>query len=161
MIASFMEGRVRLRTDALKDPEKLRMVEDTIKSQNGVLSTLANPRTGSLLVEYDPERIPKETLLMAAGMLEKELGLCPEEPRRGKKMLQIINPGAELLLLTGTLGFSMLGGVVNKRLHVAAGVLFLLLCGKHLYSRRRSLPLPRLGFSGPQRRCGCAKKQEA
>lgn len=161
MIASFTEGRVRLRAAALRDPEKLRQVEDTIRSQDGVLHTLANPRTGSLLVEYDPERIPRQNLFMAAELLEKELGLSREKPERRKKTVQLITPGTELMLLAGALGFSMLGGVVSKRLHVAAGALFLLAAGRHLYSRRRRFPLPRWIFAGVQRGCGCAKKAGA
>ena len=159
MIASFVEGRVRLRADALKDPEKLQLVESMVKSQDGVLSTTANPRTGSLLVEYDPNLIPKETLLLAAQALEKELGLVPEVHKQEKKQIQLVNPKAEMLLLAGSLGVSLLGGVVSKRLHVAAGAFFLLVCGRHLYSRRRRFPMPSWVASGLKPGCGCAKKK--
>ena len=159
MIASFIEGRVRLRADALRNPEKLQLLEDAVKAQDGVLSTLANPRTGSLLVEYDPARVPRENLIMAAELLEQELGLAPDTKKEGKKLVQLMNPKAEMALLAGSLAFTMLGGVVNKRLHLAAGGLFLLACAGHLYSHRRHLPLPVWLASAKRPRCGCAKKR--
>ena len=159
MIASFIEGRVRLRANALKNPEKLKQLEDAVKAHDGVLGTFANPRTGSLLVEYDPTRVPKENLLMAAELLKQELGLAPEAKKEGKKLVQLMNPKAEMALLTGSLAFTMLGGVVNKRLHLAAGGLFLLACAGHLYSRGRRFPLPAWLASAKKPRCGCAKKR--
>lgn len=162
MIASFIEGRVRLRADALKDPEKLQMVENAVKSYDGVLSTRANPRTGSLLVEYDPRVIPTETLQVAAEALGKELNEQPAELKSGRASLRLMDPKTEMLLLTGSMGFTLLGGVLSKQVHVAAGVLFALLCGKHMYNRRRFIPVPHWTGSGVELRyAGSKPKQDA
>lgn len=163
MIASFVEGRVRLRAEALKEPEKLQMVENAVKSYNGVFNTQANPRTGSLLVEYDPQVIPRETLYLATEALGKEFDVQPGEQKGKVAMasLRLIDPKTEMLLLTGSMGFTLLGGVVSKQLHVAAGVLFALLCGKHIYNRRRCIPVPHWTSSGVELRyAGSKSKQE-
>ena len=158
MIASFIDGRVRLRTEALKNPETLSVVENAVKAREGVLSTRANPRTGSLLVEYDPERISREDLLVAAELLNKELGLSSESGKEKGPLLRLCEPRSELLLLGGSLGITLLGGLVSKRLHLAAGGAFLLFCGKHLYDRRRRFPLPRWATEvGLASRCACKR----
>ncbi len=70
MISSFIDGRVRIRCDALRNPEAAAAIEGTLRETPGVLSATANPRTGGLLVEYDPEAVTQEQLLEAAKMLD-------------------------------------------------------------------------------------------
>ncbi|MDR2745756.1 MAG: cation transporter, partial [Desulfovibrio sp.] len=66
MIASFFDGRVRIRADALKKPENLDMARSLVQARPGVLKVESNARTGSLLVHYDPAVITRETLTGAA-----------------------------------------------------------------------------------------------
>ncbi len=149
MIASFIDGRVRLRHEALKDSAKMSMVEAFVKSQNGVLSTISNPRTGSLLVEYDPGKIPRASLMLAAQALRAQLGIpsddgCVGEGERRKKaegciLSVLLNHKSEMLLLTGSMAATLVGGVANRRLHLAAGALFALLTAGHMYKRRGGL----------------------
>ena len=142
MITSFFDGRVRIRAHALRNPEKMALVENTIKAQDGVFSTVANLRTGSLLVEYDPQVISREMLDMAAQALQAQL----EEPAPAKKakgcpvsLTKLLDSKLEMGLLTAAFGCTLFGGMLNKRMHIGAGLLFYLLTAKHMYSRRKRL----------------------
>lgn len=167
MIASFIDGRVRIRTAALRNPATLAMVENVIRAREGVRSVQSNPRTGSLLVEYDPEVIPRSALLEAAKALEDQLAPAgaekasdaekPSGKRRRWGRLwsvggkggnpseicvpsgRIISRRAENLLLGSMYAATLAGGLVNRRAHVGFGVLFTLLAGAHVFARRRCL----------------------
>ncbi len=161
MIASFFDGRVRIRHSALKDPANMRRVEEAIKAQNGVRSAAANLRTGGLLVEYDPALISRETLSIAAKALREQLEeKRPEGPdspgaakraaascgrllgrfdgRSGRRLARF-RPGrkAENAALASLFALTLAGGFLNSRLHVGAGVLLTLLTARHMYRRRR------------------------
>ena len=72
MIASFFDGRIRIQRNELKNPETMDLVMGFIRVQDGVLALVPNLRIGSLVITYDPEKIPRETILEAAVMLEKQ-----------------------------------------------------------------------------------------
>ncbi len=78
MIDSFSDGLVSLRHEALKNPDKMAMVEGFVKKQNGVLRTTSNLGAGSLLVEYDPQKIPRSSLMLAVQALQAHL--CDAAP---------------------------------------------------------------------------------
>ena len=135
MIASFFDGRVRIREKALKSPALMDMVQGVLRDQAGVLATSANLRTGSLLVHYDPRRISRETLLDAAQMLERQICLhaaAPAKKGNGAKCAR----RAETAILAGLYSLTVAGGFVNARFHIAAGVLFTLLAALHVYNRK-------------------------
>lgn len=138
MIASFYDGRVRIRHNALKNPELMATVQQMVGGQDGIIETRANPRTGSLLVLYDPNVISREQLLLAAQMLESQTAPaggktgCPKPSWRYMRR-------TETVLLSTAYGLTVFGGFINTRLHIASGVLFTLLAAKHLYARRRCL----------------------
>ena len=52
-IRSIAPGRIRVRHDALKDAELAERVRGFLETKEGVRSASVNPRTGSLLLEYD------------------------------------------------------------------------------------------------------------
>jgi hypothetical protein len=54
-----------------------------IAGRDGVISHVVNPRTGSLLVHYDPQKFFREDLLAAAKMLE--LRFAGAEPVKKKQ----------------------------------------------------------------------------
>ncbi|MDR1685237.1 MAG: hypothetical protein LBR82_02145 [Desulfovibrio sp.] len=72
MIASFIDGRVRIRAEALKQAEIMSMAKSLAQSRQGVLKVEGNVGTGSLLVHYDPAVITRETLLETAKILEAQ-----------------------------------------------------------------------------------------
>jgi hypothetical protein len=137
MIASFYDGRVRIRHSALKDPENLKMFKDAVSGQEGIENIAANPRTGSLLITYDPEKISRDMLLDAAAALQEHLGAAAKTAK--KRRLSMPGRKSEITALTGLYGLTVLGGFVDKRLHTASGLLFTLLVAKHLCDRRRCL----------------------
>lgn len=154
MISSFYDGRVRIRHKALKQPELMTQVKKMLGEQNGVTSMEENPRTGSLLVHYDPAVISRETLAQAACMLEEYLAgqaIKEAQPktrsrvgltgftkrlRSGKRFM---GSKQETMLMSGFYGLTMLGGFMNKRVHIASGVMFTALALMHVYARRRRL----------------------
>ncbi|MDR3088671.1 MAG: hypothetical protein LBU39_02505 [Desulfobulbaceae bacterium] len=72
MISSFFSGRVRVRHEALKNRETLRMVLDILAKRDGITRAEPNPVTGSLLVIYDPAVISRAELTETAKMLEEK-----------------------------------------------------------------------------------------
>lgn len=146
MIASFYDGRVRIRHRALKDPEFMATVQCMIGGQDGIIEMRANPKTGSLLVLYDPAVISREQLTLAAQVLANRAAEIPAGKKKTKgaavaclKTPLRLSRRNETLLLTGVYGVTLLGGFINTRLHIAAGGLFTLLAAKHLYDRKRCL----------------------
>jgi hypothetical protein len=152
MIESFIDGRVRIRSAALRDPGTLAMVEGLIKAQEGILEVTGNPRTGSLLVCYDPDVIPRENLLAAAAMLREHLGESPdaaltEESGEAEETCActplvasrpLLSRSTEVALLAGLFGVTLAGILTeDKRLHVVGGALFAALTAVHIYRRRR------------------------
>ena len=139
MIASFYDGRVRIRMEALRNPANMVMVENFIKGQDGVLEIVANPRTGSLLVLYDPEKIPRDTLLSAAQALEAQLPASGGPARKHCGCCKPFSRKTETGLLAGLYAATLAGGFVSSRVHVTAALLFTALAGLHLYNRRQLL----------------------
>ncbi|CAK7008169.1 MAG: hypothetical protein DELT_00331 [Desulfovibrio sp.] len=144
MITSFFDGRVRIRHAALKDETAMTTVLALVAEQEGVVNVVPNTRTGSLLVEYDPEKISRETLLEAGMTLEKHLPVPKKATARecvftGFSRLPKLSPLEESLLLGGLYAATAATGFAGKRLHVALGVTFAILAGLHVYERRRCL----------------------
>ncbi len=80
-IAAFTEGRLRVYNDALKGNEKLAaQVEEYVLSFTGVKTAQANTLTGSLLIEYDPQKLRGKKGLAA---LEAKIG---EIYKNGKRI---------------------------------------------------------------------------
>ena len=80
MIVSFIEGRVRLRHQALTDESTLESMTSATREYPGIRKVTANVRTGSLLIEYDAEMIPAEMLLSASQALEAQFFPAQEQP---------------------------------------------------------------------------------
>jgi hypothetical protein len=66
MIESFVEGRVRLRSPLLADAALAERAKQEFLNIGGVQKAEVNPRTRSLLLEYDKTRLPLSLLLQAA-----------------------------------------------------------------------------------------------
>jgi copper chaperone CopZ len=65
MIASCIEGRIRLRHPALTDATLLRDVAEQVAALPGITGVEANPRTGSLLVTHDDSIATADLVAMA------------------------------------------------------------------------------------------------
>ena len=71
IVSSFFEGRVRFRADIFKNKEISCAVTSLLKNIKGIENFQLNPVTGSLLVEYDPVKLPLLKLKQALPTLEK------------------------------------------------------------------------------------------
>ena len=151
-VVSFVDGRVRLRHPALKDAAIAGIVTGVLSETKGILSAGVNPRLGSLLITYAPERLSKEQLLELA---EQGLKLRPalqhgEEARPGSgicfgKTFFGCLTSRNLTRLTsrfmlGTLGASLAGATLGRSsLHVLAGGLFTVAGLQHILAHRKTL----------------------
>lgn len=140
MIASFIDGRVRLRSEALRDLTAMEMVRAAVSARDGVVSATPNPRTGSLLVLYDPAKISRETLAGAAVLLESQLrafGVPRQGAKRpGRKSAGFLCPKHELSLLGGLFGLTLFSAFFSKKVHIGVGALMAAMTCKHLLDRR-------------------------
>lgn len=145
MIASFFDGRVRIRRNELKDPAAMELVMGVIRNRDGILELVPNIRTGSLLITYDPEAISREKLFKAAAALEKQFAAkAPrKKPARGKKTRNYgiggLSPLAETGLLGSIYALTLLAGFVSKRAHILGAVALTALTAAHVYNRRSFL----------------------
>jgi hypothetical protein len=132
MIASFIDGRIRLRGSALKNPDNMAMLRSFIGAEQGILDLRANSRTGSLLVYYDPSVISREALASAATLLESDL-FRAEKTRPGKSLFT----KKESLILILVYCAVVASGFLSRPAHLAAGTLFTLLTAAHVCRKRR------------------------
>lgn len=153
IVASLLNGRVRVRDEALKRGALAALVTDALMDTPGVASAEVNPRVGSLLVLYDAALVAVERILEAVSEL---VGSSPPAegpaqavsgpggvpfvrrmslslPAAVKKRVVNIGMLASLLL-------SVAAAILDfKKLHVLAGILFLALFGDHLYMRKEHM----------------------
>lgn len=60
MITSFFPGRIRLRSPVFKDTVIVEEAQRILSQFSAATDIQCNPRTGSVLLEYNPEEIPVE-----------------------------------------------------------------------------------------------------
>lgn len=150
-IASFLDGRIRFRHAALHDPDVAARLHDYLTtSLPGVRSARVNSRTGSLLLEYDPEVLDRSTLLDLAARAESLLAPVregkgetrvpgesrPVRHRAGRVSARRALNRSMLVTLAASVLFGALG---RERAHVALGAAFAALSTAHLYSVRKCL----------------------
>ena len=158
VVASQMDGRVRIRDEGLKREPLASKVREALLATPGVSGVEANTRVGSLLVLYSAALTPAEKILkMVSQLLGSPLEQArpaeasqggAEEPRRSWKMpLPWRTPHAERSVLKrrmmGNIGMlaaltvSMVAAIFHlKKLHILTGIIFLFLFGDHFYQRR-------------------------
>ena len=70
-----LDGRLRIRVVGLKrSPTTARRIEERLRALDGVTSATANPRTGNVLVLYDPGRLSRPQITDVL----QGLGVLPE-----------------------------------------------------------------------------------
>ena len=143
-VTSFVDGRVRLRHPALKDPQTAELIASSVSLVEGMRSAEANPRTGSLLITYDASVISRESLL---AMAESGMAFLPTavkaEPLRhriGRAILsRRVTKTANKVMLVSLL--ASIGGVYAGfgGIHRAAGLVFTLAGMQHIAAHRKTL----------------------
>ena len=148
-IRSYMPGRIRLRHPALKSAQAAAAVRGFLENMEGVVRLELNPRVGSLLLFWDPEKLDIESLrAMAALCLPKDVQEKPEKkactlaglnPLHGSKAVnQCVNRAMTVSLL------ALLAGLVpglraGLSLHTAAGAAFTALAAWHMIRYRKTV----------------------
>lgn len=112
-------GRLRVRAEAFHQAETVEAVRAALDAEPGILSVTHNPRTGSLLVEYEPGLAGAEGILMriaaAAG-----LDMPPDDGRyRGRGAAQVTIGAARGL---NDMAHEIMGGRADLRSLVPAGL---------------------------------------
>ena len=135
-ITSFVDGRVRLRHPSLKRAEDAEQVRGFLASLPGILRVTVNSRTGSLLLEYDPDQIMALAGQWADFASAQDEAAAPRKRRFDRaRAIRFTNRG-----MLATLGASLAFGLAGReRGHVVAGGLFLLFNLAHLYTYRKAL----------------------
>ncbi len=145
-ISSFMDGRVRLRHEILRDPVIVAQIKGFLPSVPGVQDVCINTRIGSLLLTYDAEVLSKDALLdilqQGENLLDlSQYTLVKKTPCSTKKKpcsCLVRRPLNQALLLTmgGTMLFAYAG---SKQVHIVAGWLFMGFNAYHIWKRRKLL----------------------
>jgi hypothetical protein len=142
MIASYIDGRIRLRARALTNPQTLLGLARMIESRPGVRRISTNARTGSLLLEYEPDVLSRAALLAAVTVLEASCGGedAEDSPAGQRKTIRSARTRrAELRLLGLSAGLCASSLLFSRRLHAGAGLAFLLLAARHTFQYRDRL----------------------
>ncbi len=63
MITSFFPGRVRLRAPVFKESDLVEKAMSILKKSDAITHIENNPLTGSVLIEYNPSKVPMEKLV--------------------------------------------------------------------------------------------------
>lgn len=71
MITSFFPGRIRLRADIFKNEEITQAALSILKQSSVVKKIEHNPITGSVLLEYYPEKVPTKKLTPLLPLVKK------------------------------------------------------------------------------------------
>lgn len=62
IVTSFFPGRIRLREAVFKDPVIVEECLKILKTSDAVTNVQNNYTTGSILLEYDPDKVPMDKL---------------------------------------------------------------------------------------------------
>jgi hypothetical protein len=149
MIASFVEGRIRLRDEKLKNSAVVDEIQKRAAQLKGISDVSINQRTGSLLIFYDKAVLRLEQVLhILADYLDAaktEWGLSQNyghSPRiqRGRLRFGTVPVAGPFfcrkfvkLGMLASLAVSMLGAAAGiAALHITAGIIFLGFVGLHI-----------------------------
>ncbi|EXJ14215.1 HMA2 domain-containing protein [Imhoffiella purpurea] len=101
-------GRLRVRSNAFRcRPEEAREAQSRLASMEGVTQVRLNAHAGSITVNYDTDRLSKQTLLEAM----KDLGCAPVAPRASHAAA---SKAGEMF------GKALVGAIVNKAVERSA-----------------------------------------
>ena len=143
VIAYHSPGRLRLRNCLWHDQEALDAVVRAAGAIDGVERLEPNTKAGSLVVLYDPVRLPPSTLLAKLAPLLDEDEAPAFEPRgAGLFALSAFGPTANRAAKIGmlaTTGLTVAALGFSRRTHAAAGWAGLAFLAVHLVHHRRKM----------------------
>jgi hypothetical protein len=139
-IVSSLPGRIRIRDKRLRDQTRLNQLKKELLKITAIVELQSNPRTGSVVVNFDPgviEITALETQLDLA--VDKVLAEALTPPLLTKKTINRYNKIAMVGSLAASLAFSAARQKRWRRWHALTGYLFVANLGVHLYLYRKSL----------------------
>ncbi|WP_426991556.1 HMA2 domain-containing protein [Methylomonas sp. CM2] len=139
-IVSSLPGRIRIRDKGLRDPARQTQLSRELANITAITQWQANPRTGSVVVSFDPGDTPMaelEAKLDAA--VDNVLGDALTPPLLTKKRINRYNKIAMLGSLAASLALTTVRRKRWRHWHAATGYLFVANLGVHLYLYRKSL----------------------
>jgi hypothetical protein len=151
LIASHFDGRIRIRDQQLTNKGVAQAMSEALSALPGVGQVTVNERVGSLLVIYSAAVTKLQSIMERISELLGEASPLPLGAPSGKEdgcgsglrlpALRLPDKKAAVNLgMLATLVTSMLGIIFGlKKLHVAAGILFLAVFGIHIFERRRAM----------------------
>lgn len=142
MIASCIEGRLRLRHPALTDSDLLRTLAEQVAAVPGITHVEGNPRTGSLLVTHDSSLATADLVAMAesyAASQAEALAAAPAKaPARGKPNVARIKRRTQKIGLATCLAGAMTTSLADaKAAHLVFGLGLAGFAAWHLAMYRR------------------------
>ena len=91
IISSYFPGHIRIRDRILKDPDIAQALTALGTAQSYVHHLQINPTSCSILIEYDPQRLPIARIASMRDLLLHAKELCDfYTPRKKEEILQII-----------------------------------------------------------------------
>lgn len=136
-LVNVVPGRIRVRANALRDPEVAQRVEAEVAGTPGVDDARVNRGAASLVVLYDPERVDVDALERRIEVLCRNPRRKPT-PRRSQlgRTLNLANKAAMTTTLAGSVAYAVIG---KKKPHARLGAAFVALVGLHLLRNRTTL----------------------
>lgn len=168
-VASSLPGRIRLRHAALRNPDRLARLRQTIAHWPQVRVVSANEKAGSLLVSYDAVALPEnDCARRCEAALAELLPARTEVPRVPAKLAPVVteavtasrstrpraaapaasrsgaprvraNRLAKRAMLATLAASLLLAALGAKRWHIWTGIAFMHALGVHLWVHRRNL----------------------
>jgi hypothetical protein len=137
MIVSTVSGRIRVRSNLLKQKGFARDVQGQAERIPGVSEVRVNPAAGSLVVSYDPRLADTEAL---EGELEALCFRRPPVPRPANgELARQFNRATKIGMVTSLGTAVALGFMGKKRAHIGFGTAFLALASLHIWRNQRTL----------------------
>lgn len=151
-IASSISGRMRVRLSPLPDAASLEALCGQLRAQPGVDDVRGNPRTGSVLIHYDPLVISQTGLeVCLAGQLGPSWGDGAASVTRTGELVKSVWRQVPAVSRRDLNRYAKYGAVAcmavslwalavrQRRLHVWGGVASLAFTGVHMAINRRNL----------------------
>ncbi len=137
MIASFVEGRIRIRDEKLKSISAVSHIERKLSQFKGITDVSINRRSRSLLILYDKAILKLEQLLH---VLADYLDAAKTECR--KYAVSITDRKIVNRAMLASLTLSMFGAAIDiTAVHIIAGIVFLGFLGLHLFRYKTHMSL--------------------
>lgn len=150
-LASRLPGRLRLRDRALRARELHETLIAEFQSWPGIVSVESSLNTGSILLHYDVEQVAQadmeaKVMAAAAALLgtaepvasEAPAHVRPEAPAYRRALARRLNRYSKVGMMV-SLPLSLVALAASKRMHAAAGSLFVVLMLAHMAVHRRHL----------------------